>query len=95
MAVTTDITVKDQIITNARVSIGGVSEVPWRSSEAEQALVGIDLSDQKKSEKGIKAAADVAASSVSPGSDAHGSSEYRKDLVRALLPKAVLQGSTM
>lgn len=94
VAVTTDLTVQDQVITNARVSIGGVSEIPWRSAEAEQALIGIDLSDHKKSEQGIKAAAEVAANSVSPGSDAHGSAEYRKDLVRALLPKAILQGSS-
>ena len=37
----------------------------------------------------IDEAAEVAALEVSPPSDLHGSSEYRRDLVRALLPRAV------
>ena len=92
VAVTTDITVDDKSIKDARVCIGGVSEVPFRSSAAEDALRGIDLSDPKQAQIGIRGAAEAAASEVEPGSDAHGSSEYRRDLVRALLPKALAQG---
>ena len=84
MAATAAVRVEAGVVTEARVCLGGVSEVPWRSAAAEQALVG-----QEWSAPVIAAAADAAADEVDPPSDAHGDADYRRDLVRALLPRAL------
>ncbi|WP_293787250.1 xanthine dehydrogenase family protein subunit M [uncultured Aeromicrobium sp.] len=84
VAATAAVRVEAGVVTEARVCLGGVSEVPWRSAAAEQALVG-----QEWSAPVIAAAADAAADEVDPPSDAHGDADYRRDLVRALLPRAL------
>ncbi|KWX68229.1 xanthine dehydrogenase family protein subunit M [Mycobacterium sp. NAZ190054] len=76
-------------VRGARVSLGGVSEVPFRSAAAEQTLLGQPLSEEL-----LTAAADAAAEEVDPPSDTHGDSEYRRDLVRALLPRALGRATT-
>lgn len=83
VAVLGDVTVVDGTVTGARVALGGVTDRPFRSAAAEQALRGgtwgTDL---------LHDAAAAAAAEVDPPSDAHGDGEYRRDLVRALLPRA-------
>lgn len=81
---TAAIRVVDDVVREARVSLGGVSEVPFRSSAAEQALIGQPLTDRL-----LVLAAEAAADEVDPPSDTHGDAEYRRDLVRALLPRAL------
>lgn len=81
---TAAVRVVDDVVREARVSIGGVSEVPFRSAAAEQALVGQALTDGA-----LVAAAEAAADEVDPPSDTHGDAAYRRDLVRALLPRAL------
>ncbi|MDZ7886130.1 MAG: FAD binding domain-containing protein [Mycobacterium sp.] len=87
---TAAIRVVDDVVREARVSIGGVSEVPFRSSAAEQALVGRPVTDES-----LTAAAEAAAVEVDPHSDTHGDAEYRRDLVRALLPRALNRATTV
>ena len=81
---TAAVSVVDDVVREARVSIGGVSEVPFRSEAAEQSLLGHPLTDDA-----ITAAAEAAAAEVDPPSDTHGDAAYRRDLVRALLPRAL------
>jgi len=76
--------VVDNLVVEARISLGGVHEVPFRSSQAEAALVG-----QEFTRATVAAAAKAAAAEVDPPSDTHGDAEYRRDLVRALLPRAL------
>ncbi|QLQ10906.1 MAG: xanthine dehydrogenase family protein subunit M [Nocardioidaceae bacterium] len=83
---TAAVQVVDDTITEARVCIGGVSEVPFRSAAAESALRGATWSPDA-----VTAAAEAAAEEVDPPSDAHGDAAYRRDLVRALLPRALGQ----
>lgn len=81
---TAAIRVVDDVVREARVSVGGVSEIPFRSAAAEQTLVGQPLTDEL-----LVAAAEATAAEVDPPSDTHGDAEYRRDLVRALLPRAL------
>ncbi len=76
--------VTDDVVSDARISIGGVSEIPFRSAAAESLMLG-----QRWSTDLIQEAAEAAAVEVDPPSDAHGDANYRRDLVRALLPRAL------
>jgi aerobic carbon-monoxide dehydrogenase medium subunit len=44
---------------------------------------------QRLTDELLTAAAEAAAAEVDPPSDTHGDSAYRRDLVRALLPRAL------
>lgn len=83
---TAAVNVVDGIVTEARVSIGGVSEIPFRSAAAEQTMLGEAWGPSLVAE-----AAEAAATEVDPPSDSHGDGAYRRDLVRALLPRALRQ----
>lgn len=83
---TAAIQVVDGSVAAARVSIGGVHEIPFRSSAAESVLLG-----QPWSPDVVRAAAEAAAVEVDPPADVHGDAAYRRDLVRALLPRALRQ----
>jgi carbon-monoxide dehydrogenase medium subunit len=74
--------VREGTVAAARIVIGGVSDRPFRSAAAEHALVGRGWGPDVLAE-----AAEVAAAEVDPPSDAHGDADYRRDLVRALLPR--------
>jgi carbon-monoxide dehydrogenase medium subunit len=87
VAVATAVAVDDGKVTDARISIGGVSEIPLRAVAAEAVLTGQTWSDDL-----VQAAAEAAAAEVDPPSDTHGDAEYRRDLVRALLPRAMHVG---
>jgi carbon-monoxide dehydrogenase medium subunit len=84
VAATAAVQVTDGVVTDARVSLGGVSEVPFRSTAAEETMRGQEWSPEL-----IRAAAEAAAVEADPPSDVHGDAEYRRDLVRALLPRAL------
>ena len=88
VAATAAVQVTDGIVTDARVSLGGVSEIPFRSTAAEQTMLGEEWSPSL-----VEAAAEAAATEVDPPSDTHGDAEYRRDLVRALLPRALRERS--
>lgn len=81
--------VKSGAITQARIGIGGVADKPLRMTRAENALVGKEAVPEICEE-----AADVAATEVDPLADIHGSSDYRRDLVRAMTKRALRQAFT-
>ena len=67
----------------ARVALGGVGPVPLRATAAEGVLVGSALEEVVVAE-----AAELAVQACDPSSDFHGSSEFRKELVRELTIRA-------
>jgi carbon-monoxide dehydrogenase medium subunit len=87
VAVFGDVVASGDTVTAARVVIGGVSDKPFRSTAAEKALLGGTFTPAL-----LERAAEAAAEDVDPPSDAHGDALYRRDLVRALLPRALRTG---
>jgi aerobic carbon-monoxide dehydrogenase medium subunit len=71
-------------IANPRVGVGGAETHPRRIAEAEQALAG-----QPAADKAFRAAADAAADAIDPLEDPQTSGEYRRDLVRAVVRRAL------
>ena len=81
------LSIEEGIINNARIGIGGVAAIPFRSGAAEELLVG-----GPPSNKLFALAAEAAASEITePLEDQHATASYRLDLVRALLPRALAQ----
>ncbi len=80
------IKVESDVITQARIGIGGAADKPIRMAQAESALVGKDANPEVCEE-----VASLAATEVEPLADIHGSSEYRRDLVRAMTRRALRQ----
>ncbi len=80
------IRVDDGAITEARIGIGAAADKPIRVAEAEAELVG-----STPGAGSCDAAAEAAAAVVQPVADIHGSSEYRRDLVRAMTGRALRQ----
>jgi len=66
-------------ITEARIALMGVHDVPLRATGAEQALIA----------DGIDAAAAAAQREVEPTNDLHGSADYRRHLVGVLTRRAL------
>lgn len=73
-------------VRSARIALGGVEGRPVRAAAAEQALAGAEASPDA-----IAAAAAAAADGVDPVGDIHGSPEYRRDLVRTMVTRALQQ----
>jgi aerobic carbon-monoxide dehydrogenase medium subunit len=75
-------------ITDARVGLGGAEPSPRRIPEAEAVLNG-----QAPADKVFRAAAEAAAKAIDPLEDHQTTAEYRRDLVRAVVRRA-LESST-
>jgi carbon-monoxide dehydrogenase medium subunit len=75
-------------ITDARVGIGGAEASPRRIAEAEAALNG-----QAPSDKTFRTAAEAAAEAIEPLEDHQTNAEYRCDLVRAVVRRALEHAS--
>jgi carbon-monoxide dehydrogenase medium subunit len=71
-------------IADARVGLGGAESSPRRIAEAEQALAG-----QTPGDKAFRAAAEAAANAIDPLVDHQTDAEYRRDLVRAVVRRAL------
>ena len=71
-------------IADARVGVGGAEPCPRRIAEAEAALNG-----QAPSDKVFRAAAEAASQAVDPLEDHQTTGEYRRDLVRAVVRRAL------
>lgn len=71
-------------IANARVGVGGAEPSPRRIPEAEAALNG-----QPAGDAAFRAAAHAAAAAVEPLEDHQTTGEYRRDLVRAVVRRAL------
>lgn len=88
VAVMADVAVDEAgVITQARICVGGVGDVPHRSAAGEAVLVGDHLGPEV-----VREAAEAVATEVTPPSDVYGDADYRRDLVRALLPRALSGG---
>ncbi|MSO66624.1 MAG: xanthine dehydrogenase family protein subunit M [Pseudolabrys sp.] len=71
-------------IADARVGVGGAEPAPRRIAQAEAALNG-----QAPSDKIFRAAAEAAAKAIDPLEDHQTTGEYRRDLVRAVVRRAL------
>jgi carbon-monoxide dehydrogenase medium subunit len=71
-------------IADARVGVGGAESSPRRIAEAEVALNG-----QAPGDKTFRAAADAAAAAIDPLVDHQTDANYRRDLVRAVVRRAL------
>jgi carbon-monoxide dehydrogenase medium subunit len=72
-------------IAEARIGLTNMGATPVRAEAAEQALSGVDASD----DAALAGAADRAADGTSPPSDLAGRSDYRQHLARILTRRAV------
>jgi xanthine dehydrogenase YagS FAD-binding subunit len=73
-------------VRNARIGLGGVAYRPWRSAEAEEALAGELLT-----EANIEAAAAAALKDAKT----HGHNDYKPELARRTLVRALLRAESM
>jgi aerobic carbon-monoxide dehydrogenase medium subunit len=74
-------------VAEARIGVGGAADRPHRSAAAEQILVGSD-----GGRDATRAAADAAALAIEhPLEDVQADAEYRRDLVRVMIERAVAQ----
>ena len=77
---------QDGKIRDARIGVGGAESFPRRIPEAEAALNGSGATDAA-----FRAAADAAAKAIDPLEDHQTNAEYRRDLVRAVVRRALEQ----
>ena len=73
-------------VASARVGLTNMGMTPLRASAVEGALSGADASDEA-----LRAAADHAPEGTSPPSDTNGSAEYRRELSKVLVRRALEQ----
>lgn len=80
--------VEDDVFTDARLALCGVSDTPVRCRDAEEVLIGLSAEPE--------AIADALASTLralNPPSDLHGSSEYRLHLAQVISRRAIVRAS--
>jgi xanthine dehydrogenase YagS FAD-binding subunit len=80
------LSVQGQNVRAARIVMGAVAPVPWRSSPAEQALVGKRLTEQV-----AMAAADAAVATAKPMSQ----NGYKVQIARTAVKRAILKAAGM
>jgi len=71
-------------VREVRISLGGVSPVPFRATKAENVLNSGVLSDEV-----IREAGEVAAAEAEPMTDPHASADYRSKMVKVLVRRAI------
>lgn len=76
--------VEDGECRSARVVLGGVSDIPLRIPEAEDALAGAEVGPEA-----FEAAGQAAAGAIDPPSDVQATAEYRRDLASVLIKRAL------
>lgn len=79
-----DLRLADGVVTGGSVALGGVDDVPVRIPDAEAVLTGAAPGEEL-----YTACAEAAARAIDPGSDAHGSADYRRTLTRTLVARAL------
>jgi carbon-monoxide dehydrogenase medium subunit len=84
------ITMQNGTCQEVRIGLGGVSSTPLRAEQAEKVLRG-----QAINESLIAQAAGVAMQEVNPISDIHGSADYRRELVKVYVRRALTQALDM
>jgi carbon-monoxide dehydrogenase medium subunit len=78
------LTLADGVITDARLALAGLSDVPVRAAAAEELLVGDRPSAELFDEAARRATADV-----NPPADLNGSSDYRKTVAATLVRRGL------
>lgn len=73
-------------VRHVRIGLGGVAYRPWRSIDAEQALIGKTLTET---------AAEAAATAALKGATTHGHNDYKPELARRTLVRALLQAQAL
>jgi len=68
----------------ARIALGSVAPIPFRAHEAEAALAGQELTAES-----FQRVAEIAASESAPIDDIRGSAEYRHQMVKVLVARAL------
>jgi xanthine dehydrogenase YagS FAD-binding subunit len=74
------------VVREVRIGIGGMAYRPWRSREAERSLTGKSLTE---------ANARAAAEAALEGARTHGDNDYKPELARRTLVRALLQAKSM
>jgi aerobic carbon-monoxide dehydrogenase medium subunit len=75
---------RDGVIVEPRLGLGGAEDRPRRIAEAEAVLDG-----QTPGAKLFRAAGEAAAAAIEPLEDVHADAEFRRDLVRAVTQRAL------
>jgi carbon-monoxide dehydrogenase medium subunit len=75
---------RDGVMTETRMGIGGVEDAPRRIAQAEAALEG-----RRPGQEAFLAAADAVARAVAPPDDARYPARYRRDVARAMARRAL------
>jgi xanthine dehydrogenase YagS FAD-binding subunit len=74
------------VVRSARIGLGGVAYRPWRAEAAEQALLGKPLTEES-----ARTAAEIALK----GAVVHGHNNYKPELARRTLARALMQAKAM
>jgi len=82
------LTLSDGAISDARLALAGVAEVPVRAGAAEELLVG-----ERPSAELFDEAARRATEDVDPPDDLHGSSDYRKKVAAAIVRRGLREAA--
>ena len=80
---------EDGRILEARIGVGGATDRPSRIAAAEAVLTGTDGGPRI-----VRDAGNIAAETIDPLGDIHASAGFRRDLVRAMVGRALDQAST-
>jgi aerobic carbon-monoxide dehydrogenase medium subunit len=80
---------EDGHIVEARIGVGGATDRPSRIAAAEAVLTGTDGGPGI-----LREAGNITAATIDPPGDIHASAEYRRDLVRAMVGRALDQASS-
>lgn len=83
-AVAVQLTMNGDLCTAARIGLTNVSPVPMRAKNAEQLLIGSAITDDL-----LEAAGQAAAAECDPSADLRGSADYKRDVTRSLVKRAV------
>jgi xanthine dehydrogenase YagS FAD-binding subunit len=75
-----------ETVRQVRVGLGGMAYRPWRSKEAEAVLIGKPLTE---------ANAEAAAHAALQGAKTHGTNDYKPELARRTLVRALLEAKAM
>lgn len=76
----------EKICKDVRIALGSVAPTPIRAKNAEEFLIGKELNDHT-----IEKAAEVISEEVQPMTDVRSTAEYRKQMCKILLKRALLK----
>ena len=80
---------EDGRVVEARIGVGGATDRPLRITAAEGVLTGTDATPDV-----LREAENIAAETIDPLEDIHASAAFRRDLVRAMVRRALDQALT-